>query len=92
MYNSHNLVAYKTLPEKYYYAYIRFKRKWIKIGVFSSGCKQFEKLDEIKLESTKPEYLYNNPTDEILRLAKAESNYLKFFRKNSVGNDKILSL
>jgi len=69
---------------KFYYAYIRIKKKWIKIGMFSSGCKKFEQLDDVKLESTKPEYLYNNPTDEIMRLAKAQSDYLKFFRKNKV--------
>jgi len=65
---------------KYYYAYIRFKKKWIKIGLFLSGCKTFKKFDDIKLEDNKPENPYIGPNDNFLKtIARDEFDFSKRF-------------
>jgi len=78
---------------KFYYAYIRFKRKWIKIGVFSSGCKQFEKLDDFKMpEDSKPKNSLFFPEDNHLKLlANKEDNYLKLLKNKEIDYLKLIS-
>jgi len=40
---------------KGYFSYIRYKKKWIKIGAFHSKCKSFILFDDIKMpENNKP--------------------------------------
>lgn len=56
---------------KGYYAYIRFKKKWIKIGAFHSKCKSFILFDEININPTgkveNPQYCKHDFYDLITR-------------------------
>jgi len=66
-----------------YFSYIRFKKKWIKIGVFHSKCKSFILFDDVKLEDSKLKNSNYDPTDNYLKLlTKAESDYFKLISKS----------
>ncbi len=50
-----------------YFSYIRFKKKWIKIGVFHSKCKSFILFDDIQLPEDKKEQNFPFGNDEFLK-------------------------
>ncbi len=65
---------------KYYYAYIRFKKKWIKIGLFHPSCKTFIQFDDIQMSEN------NTPENT---LYKSEDNFFKFSPKNEFNFSKL---
>ena len=76
---------------KVHYAYIRYKKKWIKIGDFTSGCKKFDQYDEIKLpDDDKPENSLSTSDKLLLQISKNENDRMRIFLNNN--NDHLLKL
>ena len=48
-----------------YYAYIRYKKKWFKIGIYYSGCKEFNQFDNVQMyKENKPKNYYSTFENE----------------------------
>jgi len=68
---------------KVHYAYIRYKKKWIKIGDFTSGCKKFDQYDEIKLpEDDKPKNPLSPSDKLLLQISKNQNDRMRIFLNN----------